>query len=150
LAPWRPKDSAGGPSAGGPAVAIAIAIAVILSVFAGGPGPIGEPAAPRAGSADAAGQVTLEFWTISLQPFFTKFINGLIDGYQRAHPGIRIRWIDVQPQALDQKLLSSIAGGVAPDVVNLNTETTLRLAEVHALLDMDAAVPAGDKARYFP
>lgn len=101
--------------------------------------------------AEAAGPTTtLEFWTISLQPFFTKFINGLIDGYQRAHPDIRIRWIDVQPQALDQKLLSSIAGGVAPDVVNLNTETTLRLAEVHALVDMDAAVPADARARYFP
>jgi putative chitobiose transport system substrate-binding protein len=135
---------------GGPAAAIAVVVAVILSVSTGGPGAPGRRAAQGVGTAEAAGQVTLEFWTISLQPFFTNFINGLIDGYQRAHPGIRVRWIDVQPQALDQKLLSSIAGGVAPDVVNLNTETTLRLAEVHALVDMDTAVPAADRARYFP
>src|SRR5579859_4812617 len=92
--------------------------------------------------ARAARPTTIEFWTISLQPFFTKFINGMIDEYQRQHPDIRVRWIDVQPQALDQKLLSSIAGGVAPDDDNPNTETTLRLAEQHALVDMDAAVPA--------
>ena len=123
--------------------------AVVLAVAAA---IAGTPPLPGGalGAAGAAGTTTIEFWTISLQPFFTKFINGLIDGYQRAHPDIRIRWIDVQPQALDQKLLSSIAGGVAPDVVNLNTETTLRLAEARALVDMDAAVPPEARARYFP
>ncbi|HET7264784.1 MAG TPA: sugar ABC transporter substrate-binding protein [bacterium] len=105
---------------------------------------------PGPGAARAAGPTTIEFWTISLQPFFTKFITGMIDDYQRAHPDIRIRWIDVQPQALDQKLLSAIAGGVPPDVVNLNTETTLRLAEARALVDMDAAVPPAARDRYFP
>lgn len=132
--------------------AAAAAVAVVVLVSAGvsplpfaGPSPAGSVPA-----AEAAPTTTLEFWTISLQPFFTKFINGLIDRYRHDHPGIRIRWIDVQPQALDQKLLSSIAGGVAPDVVNLNTETTLRLAEAHALVDMDAAVPAAARARYFP
>jgi len=103
-----------------------------------------------AGAAVAAPQASLEFWTISLQPFFTTYIQGLITRYERAHPGLRIKWIDVQPQALDQKLLAAIAGGVAPDVVNLNTETTIRMAEAHALVDMDAAVPAAARGRYFP
>ncbi|HLW48734.1 MAG TPA: sugar ABC transporter substrate-binding protein [bacterium] len=145
----RPKASAALPLRGR-AAGIAVLVAVTLAAAAGGPR-YGD-GRPMAGppSAEAAGPVTLEFWTISLQPFFTKFINGLIDGYQRAHPGVRIRWIDVQPQALDQKLLSAIAGGVAPDVVNLNTETTLRLAQERALLDMDGAVPADARARYFP
>ncbi len=103
-----------------------------------------------AGVAPASPQVPLEFWTISLQPFFTSYIQGLIGRYERAHPGVRIRWIDVQPQAVDQKLLAAIAGGVPPDVVNLNTETTVRMAEAHALVDMDAAVPAAARSRYFP
>ncbi len=113
-------------------------IAVMLAVLLG------------AGAAAAAPQASLEFWTISLQPFFTTYIQGLITRYERAHPGLRIKWIDVQPQALDQKLLAAIAGGVAPDVVNLNTETTIRMAEAHALVDMDAAVPAAARGRYFP
>jgi putative chitobiose transport system substrate-binding protein len=112
-----------------------IALALVLVMTAG---------------AGASSQVQLEFWTISLQPFFTNYIQGLIASYRRGHPAIDIRWIDVQPQAIDQKLLAAIAGGVGPDVVNLNTEATIRMAEQHALVDMDAAVPAPARARYFP
>ncbi len=103
-----------------------------------------------AGAASAVPQVQLEFWTISLQPFSTAYIQGVIGRYEHAHPRVHVRWIDVQLQALDQKLLAAIAGGVAPDVVNLNTETTIRMAQAHALVDMDAAVPAAARARYFP
>jgi putative chitobiose transport system substrate-binding protein len=99
--------------------------------------------------AAAAPDVTLEFWTISLQPFFTDYVNGMIAAYERAHPGIRIRWVDVQFAAIEQKLLASLAGGVAPDVVNLNTEMVLRLAEQGLLVDMDGAVSAPEKKRYF-
>lgn len=102
--------------------------------------------APGAG---AAPSVTLEFWTISLQPFFNDYVNGLIAAYERANPGVRVRWVDVQFAAVEQKLLAALAGGVPPDVVNLNTELTVRLAERNALVDMDAAVPAQARARYF-
>jgi len=102
---------------------------------------------PTPGS--GAPSVTLEFWTISLQPFFTDYVNGLIAAYERATPGVKIRWIDVQFGAIEQKLLAALAGGVAPDVVNLNTEMTIRLAERNALVDMDGAVAAPVRARYF-
>ena len=97
----------------------------------------------------AAPQTTLEFWTISLQPFFTDYVNGLVAGYQGANPGVQVKWVDVQFQAVEQKLLAAIAGGVPPDVVNLNVEFMTRIAERGALLDMDAAVPAADRSRYF-
>lgn len=99
--------------------------------------------------AAAAPEVTLEFWTISLQPFFTDYINGMIAAYKRTHPGIRIRWVDVQSAAIEQKLLASLAGGVAPDVVNLATDMVIRMAEQGVLVDMDAAVPAGERRKYF-
>ena len=102
------------------------------------------------GVAAAAPRARVEFWTISLQPFFTDYIHGLIAQYERAHPAVSIRWIDVPAQAIDQKLLAAVAGGVAPDVVNLNTEGTVRMAQAHALVDMDGAVPATARARYFP
>ena len=100
-------------------------------------------------TAAAAPGITLEFWTISLQPFFTDYVNEMIAAYERTHPGTRIRWVDVQFAAIEQKLLASLAGGVAPDVVNLNTEMAVRLAEQGVLVDMDAAVPAAAKKRYF-
>lgn len=102
------------------------------------------------GLASASPQAQIEFWTISLQPFFTTYIQDLLGRYERAHPDVRVRWIDVQPQAVDQKLLAAIAGGVGPDVVNLNTEGMIRMAEARALVDMDGAVPASARSRYFP
>lgn len=102
------------------------------------------------GAAGASPRAQIEFWTISLQPFFTEFIHGLIARYEHAHPEVAVRWIDVQPQAVDQKFLAAVAGGVAPDVVNLNTESTLRMAESHALVDLDTAVTQSVRDRYFP
>jgi putative chitobiose transport system substrate-binding protein len=102
------------------------------------------------GTASALAPASLEFWTIALQPLCTAYVRDVIARYEHAHPAIRIRWIDLQMQALDEKLLSAIAGGVAPDIVNLNTEITVRMAQARALLDMDAAVPAAARARYFP
>lgn len=103
-----------------------------------------------AAPAPAAPSTTLEFWTISLKPDLTAHIEDVIRRYEQAHAGLRIKWIDVDYQVLDQKLLSAIAGGVGPDVVNLNTELTVRMAQARALVDMDAAVPADARARYFP
>jgi putative chitobiose transport system substrate-binding protein len=103
-----------------------------------------------AGAASAVPSARLEFWTISLQPYSTAYIHGVIGRYEHAHSGVHVRWIDIQMQALDQKLLAAIAGGVPPDVVNLNTEITIRMAQAHALVDMDAAVPASARDRYFP
>lgn len=101
------------------------------------------------GAAAQARQVTLEFWTISLQPYFNDYINGLISRYEAQHPGVKIRWVDVQIQAIEQKLLAAIAGGVAPDVVNLNTGMVVRLAEQGALVNLDEKVPKNEKALYF-
>src|SRR5207302_3892298 len=61
----------------------------------------------------------IEFWTISLQPFFTGYVQGLIAGYERAHPDVQIRWIDVPPQTIEQKLLAAIAGGLGPEAGDL-------------------------------
>lgn len=95
------------------------------------------------------GPITIELWTISLRPLFDSYMNDLIARYEAEHPDVKINWVDVQFQALEQKLLSAIAGGVAPDVVNLNTEMTVGLAMRRALVDMDAAVTADSKALYF-
>lgn len=103
-----------------------------------------------AGPALSFSPTTLEFWTISLKPDLTAHIEDVMRRYERAHPAVRIKWVDVDYQVLDQKLLSAIAGGVGPDVVNLNTELTVRMAQARALVDMDAAVPAEIRARYFP
>lgn len=95
--------------------------------------------------------VTLEFWTISLRPFFTTYVNKVIAEFERQNPGIKIKWEDVQFSAVEQKLLAALAGGIPPDVVNLNTEMAIRFAAAGALTDLDdpAVVPLSEKRRYF-
>ncbi|MBI4279342.1 MAG: sugar ABC transporter substrate-binding protein [Armatimonadetes bacterium] len=110
---------------------------------------LGAGPSTRLGTGLAGGPLFLEFWTISLQPFFNDYINNLITRYEVAHPGVKVRWVDVQIHAIEQKLLAAVAGGVPPDVVNLNTEFAVRLAEQGALADMDTAVSAADRAKYF-
>lgn len=92
---------------------------------------------------------TLEFWTISLSPWFDDYINGTIAEYEARNPGIKIVWKDIPIDAIQQKLLAAIAGGVSPDVVNLNTEFAFELAERNALVDLEKAATAEMKDIFF-
>ncbi|MEW6046716.1 MAG: extracellular solute-binding protein [Bacillota bacterium] len=103
-----------------------VACAVLLALT----GPLSE-----------AKTTTLEFWTISLRPMFDDYINGLIREYEKANPGIRIEWKDFPITVITQKLTAAIAGGVAPDVVNLNTGMALSLAERRALVNIGKEFP---------
>lgn len=101
------------------------------------------------GGQSAAEQVTLQFWTISLQPKFNDFFNGLIDKYEQSHPGVTIDWKDYPYDAIQSKLLATAAGGDAPDVVNLNTEFANQLATKGALADLTSLVGDDVKSSFF-
>lgn len=96
------------------------------------------------------GVTRLEFWTIALSPTFDDYIHGLIAEFERLHPGVKLTWVDLPQQATLQKLMASIAGGVPPDVVNLDTDFALVMAENQALVTMSEAVPHEVQNRYFP
>ncbi|AJY74075.1 ABC transporter substrate-binding protein [Paenibacillus beijingensis] len=101
------------------------------------------------GGQSAAKQVTLQFWTISLQPKFNDFFNGLIDKYEQSHPGVTVDWKDYPYDAIQSKLLATAAGGDAPDVVNLNTEFANQLATKGALADLTSLVGDDVKSSFF-
>ncbi|MCS7172744.1 MAG: sugar ABC transporter substrate-binding protein [Armatimonadetes bacterium] len=99
----------------------------------------------RAGTSD----ITLEFWTISLRPFFTDYITELIRTYERQNPGVRVRWVDQPVDAVGQKLLASLAAGTPPDVVNLNVPMAAELAQQEGLRALDGLLRPEDRTRYF-
>ena len=72
--------------------------------------------------------VTIEFWTIDLKAAFGDFFNDMIAQYESENPGVTVNWTDVPYGDIQSKLVTSVAGGAAPDVVNLNTQFTLTLA----------------------
>ncbi|MDR3050685.1 MAG: sugar ABC transporter substrate-binding protein [Oscillospiraceae bacterium] len=81
--------------------------------------------------------ITLEFWTVSLQPTFTDFINGIVAEYETAHPGVKIEWVDLPWDGYQEKLVTSISAGDPPDVVNLWDTLSLKEATADVLVNLN-------------
>ncbi|RYX98481.1 sugar ABC transporter substrate-binding protein, partial [bacterium] len=92
----------------------------------------------------------LELWTMQLKPTFNDYMNGLIATYKKQNPNIEVEWVDLPSKEIEQKTLTSIAGGKSPDVVNLNPGFTAKLAEEGALSDLEPLVQADVKNSYLP
>src|SRR5262245_54788035 len=65
------------------------------------------------------GPVTLDFYCYSTQEFRYHYAEKLIPAFEKAHPGIKIRFNESFGEMYDGKLLTLIAGGVAPDVFHI-------------------------------
>lgn len=135
-------------------LAIILALAMMLSLVACG----GNDAsadnnnqAQNQGSANndaAEEQITIEFWTLALQPTFTDFIQGLIDQYEAEHPNIKIDWQDLPWDGIQDKFLAQTAGGNPPDVINIWSQLALTYGSKGALLDLEAYATEEQKSIY--
>ena len=76
---------------------------------------------------------TIEFWTLQLSPVFDNYFNEIIKEYETQNKGIKIKWVDVPYDAAIQKLLSSLAAGNPPDVVNLSADFLAKFSGLNAL-----------------
>ncbi len=86
------------------------------------------------------GVIEIEFWTLALAKFDT-YIKGEIAAFEAAHPGVKVRWVDVPYSVLERKLISAAAAGRAPDVVNMSDVNYARFAALGAFVDLNALVP---------
>ncbi len=102
----------------------------------------------RPGNSD--GRTQLRFWTISLSPTYDAYLRDLIQQFERENPNVELLWTDLPQSATRQKLMAGIAAGDPPDLVNLDTEFTLVLAQNGALTDLTGLVSKEQKDRYFP
>ena len=100
--------------------------------------PTSRPPAPR--------QLTV--WTLDLAPRFNPYMNRVIDAWQRRHPGVTVRWIDVPWASAERKLLAAVFARTAPDLVNLNPPFAANLASKGGLLDLKPLVPPTAAAGY--
>jgi len=81
--------------------------------------------------------ITIEFWTLQLSPYFDNYFNSIISEYEKQHPGVKIKWVDIPYDNAVQKLLSSVAAGSPPDIVNLSTDFIAKFAGMEALTDFN-------------
>ncbi|MDO4284577.1 MAG: sugar ABC transporter substrate-binding protein [Eubacteriales bacterium] len=109
-----------------------------------------EAEAEATETADSGDKTQIEFWTISLQPTFTDFFNGLIAKYEEENPNITVKWVDLPYDSIQEKLVTSVAGGSSPDVVNLNTQFALTLAGKGALVDLNKEATEEQRSIYIP
>ena len=72
-------------------------------------------------------KITIEFWTLQLSDF-TPYMNSMIDEYEKSHPNIKIKWIDVPFSEGEKRVLASIMSNHVPDLVNLNPSFSSILA----------------------
>ena len=88
----------------------------------------------------------IEFWTISLRPTFTGYIESRIDAFEADHPGVEVVWVDVPFMAIERKLIAAAAADRAPDVINLSDMMFARFAAAGAFVDLDGVTTTEQQA----
>ncbi len=92
----------------------------------------------------------ISFWTMQLSPTHDDYVHGLIARFEAAHPGVKVKWVDVPWSEMERKTLTAIAARRAPDVVNLNPQFAAKLAEFGVLADPKRYLRADEIAAYLP
>lgn len=79
---------------------------------------------------------TVVFWTLQLSSF-DKYINNIIDEFEKENPGVKIQWIDVPYSEGEKRTLAAILTDNPPDLVNLTPDFSLLLAQKNALYNIE-------------
>lgn len=69
------------------------------------------------GSGQASKPITITMWTYQLMKF-KPYINNVISQFQKAHPGVKVKWLDVPANGYDKKLIAAYEGHNSPDLIN--------------------------------
>ncbi|MFD0144870.1 MULTISPECIES: ABC transporter substrate-binding protein [unclassified Streptomyces] len=125
---------------------IRLAVAAVAAATLAGCG-LGDPNgadgdAAGGGGGEVNGRVSLQTW--ALKPKFTAYMEGVIDAFEKKHPGVEVEWLDQPGDGYSEKVLSQAAGGTLPDVVNLPPDFALPLVKQNMLLDVAGADPELD------
>lgn len=87
---------------------------------------------------DPPGVVTLDFYTYATPEFLTLYNEQLIPGFERRYPHIRVRTnTSLGDQGYDAKLLTLIAGKLAPDLFHVTQQNFPFYAAKGILLPLD-------------
>ncbi|MFN4219969.1 MAG: ABC transporter substrate-binding protein [bacterium] len=65
------------------------------------------------------GSEKIIFWTSSLKPYFTEYIESVIKNFEELY-GVKVQWQDYPLDAIYQKILTNYGTELSPDVVNVN------------------------------
>lgn len=106
-------------------------------------------AAPLAGCARDDGTVTLRFWAMGRE---AEVAAELIAGFEREHPGVRVKVEQLPWTAAHEKLLTAFAGDATPDLAQVGNTWLPEMQALGALEPLEpwlARTPALQPADYF-
>jgi multiple sugar transport system substrate-binding protein len=92
----------------------------------------------------------VEFWAMGRE---AEVVTELLAGFEREHPGIRVRVQQVPWSAAHEKLLTAFAADALPDLCQLGNTWIPEFAQLGALTPLQPYVdasPVVDRADYFP
>ena len=73
------------------------------------------------------------FWSIQLKPIYETQINRIISDFEKKYPDYKVVWVDIPIQEAQKRTLASILSSNVPDLINLNPDFSLVLAQKNAL-----------------
>ncbi|GAA5783915.1 sugar ABC transporter substrate-binding protein [Chitiniphilus shinanonensis] len=84
----------------------------------------------------------LEFWTMNLAPKFNNYFEGAVAKFNAANPGLKAKWVDMNWDQIQPKLIASIAAGSPPALVNFNVPWVHEFAAQGNIVALDEYVGA--------
>lgn len=113
----------------------AIGVALVATGCGIGGGDAGSSAQPTSSvTGEVKGTVSIQTW--ALKPKFTKYMQGVISGFEKEYPGVKVNWLDQPGDGYSDKVLSQASSGTLPDVVNLPPDFALPMVKQNMLLDV--------------
>jgi len=88
----------------------------------------------------------VEFWTLSMKPKFVPYFQNLVQQFEAKNPDIEVVWVDFPWDILQLKLITAIAAGTPPSLVNLNVPWAEEYARDGLIVPVDNMMP--NKAMY--
>ncbi|GAB7128812.1 sugar ABC transporter substrate-binding protein [Silvimonas sp. JCM 19000] len=94
----------------------------------------------------AQADTELEFWTMNLAPKFNDYFNKAVTDFNKANPGLTAKWVDMNWDQIEPKLIASIAAGSPPALVNFNVPWVHAHAQAGDILPIDQYLGAAKGA----
>jgi len=75
----------------------------------------------------------ITFWSIQLKPIYEKEIKKIISTFEEENPNFQVVWVDIPIQEAQKRTLAAILSDNPPDLINLNPDFSVLLAQRNAL-----------------
>ncbi|WP_035057351.1 ABC transporter substrate-binding protein [Andreprevotia chitinilytica] len=95
----------------------------------------------------AQADTELEFWTMNLAPKFNGYFDQAVTKFNATNPGLKAKWVDLNWDQIQPKLVAAIAAGNPPSLVNFNVPWVHEFAAQGNLVALDQYLGA-DKNNY--